>query len=270
MAGGRTRKKKGEDEGTPPNKKNKGKDSGSPGAGEFGLVLSPSNKNSSRDCRIKVAQVPSKAGLVAMILENVDPTQPNGPYPQHLWFLAIRAKKPWVMNLGFSTNVLRYHRNNRPVMTLNNLYKFNVYYIETTNESLLQRDNLVRLARAVADNLNDINDNRSTVQVEEDNFWMCPPGNTVISDFLSHDDAFDMLKRRTTYNIDTTYYETYMAEVHAYFRPGNFTLQFAREIHAPLSEVPEHLRQEEEQDDDDDENDVEVPAGDDSEQSEEE
>lgn len=205
-----------------------------------------------KDCKIMLTQVLGLGGMIAVTFRNIDKNNQNGPYPQHLFFTAIRARAAWTEALNIASNVPRLHNNNEVVLTPNGKYKYSVFMIPIQANDVLPHSSMMAIASEISKKLMDVPGNKCKVIVDTEDLYFVEPGEAVVSDFLSHDDCIQMIMKNATFSGD--FYEINKDLIHNFFHYGTMTVKVAQELKCPVDEIAEEFRDQLEEAADDEEN----------------
>lgn len=212
----------------------------------FGIVpAAPTNVNDNGDnktCLLKCAVI--RDGDCPAIYfyfqpANGRPEDSPGAWPEKVFVDKLRNRDPSVMQLNFDPHVKKLFLNNEPVKNSKN-YTYRLVRIRLA--APVPNGNAKRLGQHICTLLNASPENDVTVIIVDDSFFLHEAGSTH-SDVLGLEEgARDLLRSTTGQQPGPGFYEAHRGAIHSYFRAGQFSLELARALHAPLDEVHPNQR----------------------------
>jgi hypothetical protein len=169
-------------------------------------------------------------------LEQSNGSAPGGTWAEKIFFDAIRDREAWVADLHFDTSCLSWYKENVAQMsvTKSGTYAIRMFVINALGAPPGEQQ-IFRLASYICKILSDKPSSRlpTTFVANDSFFWMKKP---VWSEIIGETAALEMLARNHG-PIGMGYYAQNADTVHTFFRQGSLSMEVARVIDAPLSQV---------------------------------
>jgi len=213
----------------------------------FGIIPAAStngvsNNGENKTCLLKCAVVrdgDSPAIYYYFLPATGRPEDAPGVWPEKVLVDKLRSRDPSVMMLNFDPHVRKLFLNNEPVKNSKN-YMYRLVRIRLA--APVPNGNARNLGQHICTLLNASPDNDVTVVIVDDSFFLHEAGSTH-SDVLGLEEGFkDLLRSTTGQQPGPGFYEAHRGAIHSYFRAGQFSLELARALHAPLDEVHPNQR----------------------------
>jgi hypothetical protein len=207
----------------------------------FGItpsIIAPTRYNS-KDSFLKCCVIDAKENSALVFrVEPKDPNSPSGSWGEKTMFDAVRSHTDWVLKLHFDSQCFHWYHENVPQKNAKN-YNIRLFVIRV--QQVPEDENLFQLAQHICKKINATQGNTTTTDFDKDHFFWLTDG-AVWADIIGIDAALKQLVTVATALPQDGFFETNRSLINCYFHAGTYSLELARWLHAPMSEIHPSLR----------------------------
>jgi hypothetical protein len=202
----------------------------------FGITAStiPPVRYNNRDSFLRCCIIDAKENSALVFrVEPKDPNSPSGSWGEKQMFDAIRTHEDWTTKLHFDDKFFQWYHENVPQKNPKN-YHIRLFVIRV--QQVPETQNLFQLARHICKQINASPGNTTTTDFDENHFfWL--PDDAVWADIIGIDAALKQLVTATTGLIQDGFFETNRSLINCFFHSGTYSVELARYLHAPMTEI---------------------------------